>query len=79
MKRQGMTLAFNFNNGDDFIQEFEVQHDISSPICMWIKYHEDSDGCKEDVTITLRYDEAIVLAKAILHVAEHIKENYSEE
>lgn len=74
-----MKINFDFNN-EDFVQEFNVEHDEVSPEYLWLEIRQTgTNGNDIDGTLALHHSEAITLANALQMVANHIKENFTNK
>ena len=65
---------------DTWVQRFEIEHDASSPICLWMRVIDKDleDGNDVDAVITLRASEMKALGKALVFAAEYVEELYDE-
>ncbi len=65
---------------DTWVQRFEIEHDVSSPICLWMRVIDKNleDGNDVDAVITLRASEMKALGKALVFAAEYVEGLYNE-
>jgi hypothetical protein len=65
---------------DTWVQRFEIEHDASSPICLWMRVIDKNleDGNDVDAVITLRASEMKALGKALVFAAEYVESLYNE-
>jgi hypothetical protein len=61
-------------------QRFEIEHDASSPMCLWLRVidKEIEDGKDVNAVITLSANEMKVLGKALVFAAEYVEGLYNE-
>ena len=64
---------------DTLEQHFEIEHDVSSPMCLWIHFVDKNEGEGLEGTITLRACEMKALGKALVFAAEYVEELYSQD
>jgi hypothetical protein len=65
---------------DTWVQRFEIEHDASSPICLWMRVIDKNleNGNDVDAVITLRASEMKELGKALVFAAEYVEGLYNE-
>jgi hypothetical protein len=65
---------------DTWVQRFEIEHDASSPICLWMRVIDKNleDGNNVDAEITLRASEMKALGKALVFAAEYVESLYDK-
>jgi hypothetical protein len=65
---------------DTWVQRFEIEHDASSPMCLWMRVIDKNleDGNDVDAVITLRASEMKALGKALVFAAEYVEGLYNE-
>jgi hypothetical protein len=65
---------------DTWVQRFEIEHDASSPICLWMRVIDKNleDGNDVDAVITLRASEMKALGKALVFAAEYVESLYDK-
>ena len=72
----------NIDFSDDiWKQRFEIKHDVSSPMCLWLRIIDknlEEDGNDVDARITLRASEMKALGKALVFAAEYVEGLYNE-
>jgi len=72
----------NIDFSDDTLeQRFEIEHDASSPVCLWLRVVDkdlEAEGNNVDATITLRANEMKALGKALVFAAEYVEGLYNE-
>jgi hypothetical protein len=61
-------------------QRFEIEHDASSPMCLWLRIidNEIEDGKEVNAVITLHASEMKALGKALVFAAEYVEGLYNE-
>jgi hypothetical protein len=61
-------------------QRFEITHDASSPMCLWLRVidKEIEDGKDVNAVITLHSSEMKALGKALVFAAEYVEGLYNE-
>ena len=79
---EGLKIT-NIDFSDDTLeQRFEIEHDASSPVCLWLRVVDnnlDEEGNDVDATITLRANEMKALGKALVFAAEYVEGLYSKQ
>lgn len=81
-KRTGLRITNIDFSDETFEQRFEIEHDNSSPECLWLRVVEknlEADGDDIDHVITLRASEMKALGKALAFAAEYVEELYSKD
>lgn len=77
---EGLKITnIDFSNGN-WEQRFEIEHDESSPMCLWLRVidKEIEDGNDVNAVITLRACEMKALGKALVFAAEYVEGLYNE-
>lgn len=78
---EGLKIT-NIDFSDDTLeQRFEIEHDASSPMCLWLRVVDknlEGDGNNVDATITLRACEMKALGRALVFAAEYVEGLYNE-
>ena len=72
----------NIDFSDDTLeQRFEIGHDASSPMCLWLMVFDknlEADGNDVDAVIMLRASEMKALGRALVFAAEYVEGLYNE-
>ena len=77
---EGLKITnIDFSNGN-WEQRFEIRHDESSPMCLWLRVidKEIEDGKDVNAVITLHASEMKALGKALVFAAEYVEGLYNE-
>ena len=84
LKRIRNMNGLNITNIDfsdeTFEQRFEIEHDESSPMCLWLRVVDknlEAEGNDVDAVITLRASEMKALGKALVFAAEYVEGLYN--
>jgi hypothetical protein len=77
---EGLKITNIDFSDDTWVQRFEIEHDASSPICLWMRVIDKNleDGNDVDAVITLRASEMKALGKALVFAAEYVEGLYDE-
>lgn len=79
-ERTGLTIA-NIDFSDEVdIMRFSIEHDESSPICLWLniesRYADGDERGKMQGTITLTAEQMKALGKALVFAGEYVETLY---
>ena len=77
---KGLNITNIDFSDETFEQRFEIEHDASSPMCLWLRVVDknlEAEGNDVDAVITLRACEMKALGKALVFAAEYVEGLYN--